>query len=156
MLHAQFGCRMKKQWIPSVVSVCLLIAVGVLWLRVHELERTVNSLRKQVPSAPLVIPIGTQKTEQSTKSERQNVFRLIDGAKQTEGTTHVGVPWSIEEGMLMDGASRVRTNMQYVPQPPVFKEGPQELIYRAPIDIEGQQFHINEAPAEPATETGTL
>jgi hypothetical protein len=146
---------MKKQWIPSVAAVCLFVAVGVLWLRVRELERSVESLKTQSPSAPQVISIGTQESQQPTNSERQNVFRLIDAAKQDNGTTDVGVPWSIEEGMLIDEADRARMNMQHVPQQPVFKNGAKKLIDRTPPNIEGHQFRINNSPAESALDSGT-
>jgi hypothetical protein len=81
----------------------LLVLVGVLWWRVRELEKTVNSLRIQPVLNSSVVWQNEQKSKD--KTENNNVFKLLDSTPVDQGKSKVGVPWDVERAMIPSGSS---------------------------------------------------
>ncbi len=112
---------MKKQWFAVAFCSVLLVLVGLLWWRVRELEKTVNSLRIQ----PVANSTVVWQNEEHSKNdaEKKHVFKLIDSAPVDPGKSKVGVPWNVERAMMNDAdqnASPAREgewqwNMQITP-----------------------------------------
>jgi hypothetical protein len=92
---------MKKQWFTAVFCGVLLVLVGILWWRVRELEKSVNSLRVQPASNSTVVWQNEQKSKND--SEKKQVFKLIDSTPVDPGKSKVGVPWTVERAMIPDG-----------------------------------------------------
>lgn len=95
---------MKKQWAIAAVGFCLLVAVALLWLRVRELERSVDVLTRQVQSKPGVIAVRANEPEQPDDNGEKKIFKLIDSAPSNDEASEIGVPWSVEHGMMIDAA----------------------------------------------------
>ena len=97
---------MKKQLFAAAFCGVLLFIVGLLWLRIRELERTVNSLRIQ-PAANSTI---VWQNEQRSKNDapKKQVFKLIDSPEPVDpGSSNIGVPWNVERAMMRDGQQNV-------------------------------------------------
>jgi len=90
---------MKKQLFAAAFCGVLLFVVGLLWWRVRELEKIVNSLRYQPVANSTVV---WQKEQQSKNdSPKKQVFKLIDSPETVDpGKTKVGVPWNVERAMM--------------------------------------------------------
>ena len=111
---------MKKQLFLAAFCVVLLLMVGLLWWRVRELERTVNSLRIEPAANSTIV---WQKEQQSKKdAPKKQVFKLIDSpAPVYPGKSNIGVPWNVERAM-MGGAHQngeLRRTEQWQPTEPV-------------------------------------
>jgi hypothetical protein len=101
---------MKKRWFVTAFGVGLLFLVGLLWWRVRELERIVDSLKKQQASNSTVV---WQNEQQSNKNaEKKQVFKLIDSPHVDPGRSKVGVPWDVERAM-MGGADHSEFESQW-------------------------------------------
>jgi hypothetical protein len=93
---------MKRQLFVVAFCGVLLFMVGLLWWRVRELERTVNSLRIQ----PVTNSTVLWQKEQQPKSDapKKQVFKLIDSPEPVHpDKSEVGVPWNVERAMMGDG-----------------------------------------------------
>jgi len=92
----------KNQLFAAAFCGVLLFMVGLLWWRVRELEKIVNSLRFQ-PVANSTV--GWQNEEQSKNdSPKKQVFKLIDSPEPADpDKTKVGVPWNVERAMMGEG-----------------------------------------------------
>lgn len=103
---------MKKQLPLALVAVLFVVTLGLLWSRIHTLENEVKSLREQVKSDAVIMPLrnaeaihahqaevnDTQKEEGVTRP-----FKLLTPARQNDHTdraTNVGVPWEVERAMI--------------------------------------------------------
>jgi hypothetical protein len=91
---------MKKQLFAAAFFGLLLFLIGLLWWRVRELERTVNSLRIQPASNSTVGWQNEQKP--NNDAEKKQVFKLIDSPPIDPGKSKVGVPWGVERAMMGD------------------------------------------------------
>src|SRR5215212_5044091 len=92
---------MKNQLFVAAFCGVLLFIVGLLWWRVRELEKIVNSLRYQ----PVANSAVVWQNEQQPKNDasKKQVFKLIDSSETVDpGKTKVGVPWSVERAMMGD------------------------------------------------------
>ncbi len=94
---------MKKQWVASAAFIALLLGVGLLWLRVRNLESIVNSLQQP---HPLNSTIKWNKQPPNTTEEEDHVFKLLDYSTDNPGTTKVGVPWNVEKAMQIRPTSQ--------------------------------------------------
>jgi hypothetical protein len=94
---------MKKQLFVAAFCGVLLFMVGLLWWRVLELEKIVDSLRQQRASNSTVVWQNEQHLKKDT--EKKNVFKLIDSPPVDPDKSNIGVPWSVERAM-MGGAER--------------------------------------------------
>ena len=91
---------MKKQLFAVAFFGLMLFLIGLLWWRVRELERTVNSLRIQPASNSTVVWQNERKPNNG--AEKKHVFKLIDSPPVDSGKSKVGVPWGVERAMLHD------------------------------------------------------
>jgi hypothetical protein len=89
---------MKKQLVVATFCGVLLFMVGLLWWRVRELEKTVNSLRIQPAANSTVVWQNEQQPKDN--SEKKQVFKLIDSPPVDAGKSKVGVPWDVERAMM--------------------------------------------------------
>ncbi|MCI0334462.1 MAG: hypothetical protein L0228_14685 [Planctomycetes bacterium] len=87
-----------------LLGVAMMVAIALLWLRVRELETSVDSLTRQLQSRPGAFVNGPANFVPQQTEEKKKVFQLIDGAHPDNGETEVGVPWSVERGMMIDAA----------------------------------------------------
>jgi hypothetical protein len=120
---------MNKKSINAFFSVAMLVAIGLLWWRVSALDATIDKLSQQLNSKPSVIS-ASQPSPVPNVDKRQ-IFKLIDSAKSDEGTSHVGVPWSVERAMI-DGA-REKAPPQTIREESIHIE----VSPTTPIKIEG-------------------
>jgi hypothetical protein len=96
---------MKKQLTVTTLVVALIVAIGLLWLRIRSLENTVAGLEKQFSAKFGVVSVQLKQPDQKDQVDKQQVFKLIDSAKQETGTSNVRVPWSVERAMIPSGNS---------------------------------------------------
>jgi hypothetical protein len=89
---------MKKQLFTVAFCSVLLFLVGLMWWRVRELEKTVESLRQQHSSNSTVAWQNEQQSSNNT--EKKQVFKLIDSPPVDPGRSKVGVPWDVERAMM--------------------------------------------------------
>jgi hypothetical protein len=126
---------MKERPFLAVVLVVLILAVGVLWMRVESLKTKVQALQGQVPT---VISVGEGRQNGPANGNKQ-YFRLIESAQPDPHQSDVGVPWDVERAMMGDGAGGLRSR----PEPPV---------YQAPESIHIQpNLNFDVVPKEPGT-----
>jgi hypothetical protein len=127
---------MKKQWVVGLLGAAMSIAVVMLWLRVRNLENTVDSLTRQLQAKPGVITVRSSELEQSKEADGKHVFKLIDAAPPKDGATEVGVPWSVEHGMMLDAAEHAE------PRPEAPKDEWRNEIYDngPPVELREQLF----------------
>ncbi len=99
---------MRIRVVASIFGVFVTIAVVALAIRVRQLEQTVESLTQQRQSSPHVIympAIGPATTEHP---KERKIFKLLDSAGSNESTTAVGVPWSVEQAIMIDTTKPTR------------------------------------------------
>jgi len=121
---------MKKQLFAVASCGALLLLVGLLWWRVRELERIVDSLKKQQASNSTVVWHNEQQSNKST--EKKQVFKLIDSPPVDTGRSKVGVPWDVERAMIGGADHRMaptsegpsQWNVQVSPDPVVLPDQP--------------------------------
>jgi hypothetical protein len=90
---------MKKQLFAAAFCCVLLFMVGLLWWRVRELEKTVNSLRIQ-PAANSTV-VWQNRPQSKNNSPKKQVFKLIDSPEPVDpGSSNIGVPWTVERAMI--------------------------------------------------------
>ncbi|HEX2475936.1 MAG TPA: hypothetical protein VHK01_14395 [Lacipirellulaceae bacterium] len=131
---------MSKHNVAVVIGLCMTVAIGLLWRRVEQLENRVASLKQQLNARPKVVTAVAPALPELRKAEGESVFKLLNTAKPNnldDGETDVGVPWSIERGMLLDGIER---NSRPENSRPLIDERPMDGPPNRPIDL------LNEAP----------
>lgn len=89
---------MKKQAIIALVGIVMIVAIGMLWLRVRSLEATVDALNQRLQTNRNVVTVGEAKSDEN--AEGKPIFKLIESAKHNDKTTNVGVPWDVERAMM--------------------------------------------------------
>jgi hypothetical protein len=100
---------MRKQLFTVAFCGVLLFLVGLLWWRVQELEKVVDSLKEQRASNSTVV---WQNDKLKTDTGKKSVFKLIDSTPATDPQkSKVGVPWDVERAMV-GRADRSREPMQ--------------------------------------------
>jgi hypothetical protein len=89
----------------KVIGVAVgVFVVAALWWRVRQLERSVDSLTRQLQARPEAVTVGGAKQQHRLNEKDENYFQLIEAVRREGGTTEVGVPWSVEHGMMLDAA----------------------------------------------------
>jgi hypothetical protein len=134
--------------IVAIVAVVLGLATTVLWLRVRELEKSVDIMAQQLPVQPQAIPAVSAQPPQQQAAEKQRIFKLIE-SPPTNGSTEVGVPWSVERGMMIDAAQRARPIPQVENGPPEYKSEGAPLFDASP-DV----WELEQPPTESASDDG--
>jgi hypothetical protein len=123
---------MTKQSVAIMIGICMSVAIGLLWRRVEQLENRVASLTRQLNARPTVVTAVDPKLWQA---EGKPTFKLLKTAAPSnldDGETDVGVPWSIERGMLLDGLER---NSRPENRRPLIDERPIDSPPSTPIDL---------------------
>lgn len=137
---------MSKHLSVALAGIALASAVIVLWLRVRELERSVDALNEQVQSKPRLLSMEAGRTESKKNVEKRPIFKLIDSANTDEGASDVGVPWSVEHGMMIDAA-------EHATPPSKVETESTMMIESSPSIIEElQQPQIEQPPTSPSSE----
>lgn len=85
-----------------IVFGCLL-AVVVLSVQIWRLERKVGSLAKKLESIPQVVMIPAAAAQAAEPPQKRRIFRLLE-SDGTLGATEIGVPWTVEHAMLIEGS----------------------------------------------------
>jgi hypothetical protein len=117
---------MNKHYVAVVIGTCMTVAIGLLWLRVEQLENKVASLTQQLNARPKVVTAVAPIQPELRRADGESVFKLLKTATPhslDDGETDVGVPWSIERGMLLDGIER---NARPENSRPIIDEAPME------------------------------
>jgi hypothetical protein len=91
---------MKKQWLATVFGIGSILLVGLLWLRVRELEKTVSGLEKQLQTKFGVVSVRLNEADQEHQADKQQVFKLIGSPDVDPEKSKVGVPWDVERAMM--------------------------------------------------------
>jgi len=111
----------------------MLVAIGLLWLRVEQLENKIASLTQQLNARPKVVTAAASELSQARKAEGESVFKLLKTAGPNsldDGETDIGVPWSIEHGMLLDGIER---NARPENSRPIIDQAPTDSPQTTPL-----------------------
>src|SRR4051812_15169487 len=91
---------MKKQWPATVFCIGLILLVGLLWLRVRELENAVAGLENQLQTKFGVVSVRLNEADQEHQADKQQVFKLIGSPDVDPEKSKVGVPWDVERAMM--------------------------------------------------------
>jgi hypothetical protein len=87
-----------------VIVIGCLLAVVVLAVQVWRLERQVGALSQQLESAPRAVMIPTAGPQLAEPPQKRKIFRLLESDGTHGGVTEIGVPWTVEHAMLIEGA----------------------------------------------------
>jgi hypothetical protein len=137
MLHAKARRGMNKRSITVILGIAVMLLTAMLWWRVRTLEKSVDSLTRQLQSKPGAFPVGITYPSLPQNEDRKSIFKLIDSAPVDDSKTKVGVPWNVERGMLLDGAQRNAPAENR--RPTIIYEPPQSLpgfIDSVPIEAQ--------------------
>jgi len=138
---------MKK--VLAIGAVSLALATTVLWLRIRELEKSVDTLTRQLQAQPKAIPAVSSQPAPQPAEEKQRNFKLIE-SPSTNGETEIGVPWSVERGTIIDAAERM------VPMPHVETHPPDYKIEGAPpFDLPSNEWRLEKPPTGSTSDGGT-
>lgn len=96
--------KTRDRWIV-IGSMCVALALAV---QVWRLERKVDALSDQLRSQPRAIALPAAQPNTTREPHKPPIFRLIDSDAPPEGHTKIGVPWSVERAMLIEGAKGQR------------------------------------------------
>jgi hypothetical protein len=97
---------MWKQRVLGVVCLGLLVAVAWLWLRVRELETTVDEMARR-PAAPAREALKSESPEPFRMPQSQINYRVIEAKfNSPEGTSRLLFPPEVERAMLGEGHQR--------------------------------------------------
>jgi hypothetical protein len=86
-------------------------------------------------SKPAVASVHITKLEQTKGEDGKKLFKLIDSAP-TKDESKVGVPWSVERGMMLDAAEHAQPRPES-PQPETWDDG---YEIGPPVDLREQLF----------------
>ena len=92
---------MAKNSIVALVSAGMLVAIAALWLRVRDLEQSVESLTLQLQSRDKVRTIPVQGPVPRDEGNKTQIFRLIDLHEYTEPETGPFHP-DVDRAMMIE------------------------------------------------------
>ncbi len=101
---------MKKQLFAAAFCGVLLFMNGLLWWRVRELDKIVDSLRQQRASNSTVVLASEQHSNDD--KEKKQVFKLIDSPPVDPNRSNIGVPWDVERAMMGGSKGELRRDEQ--------------------------------------------
>jgi hypothetical protein len=132
---------MNQRFILSAVYIGLAITTFLLWMRVQALSDKVDSLTQQLKSQPKAIVFPVEQARRPDKdAQEQGVFRLIE-TKTENGTTEVGVPWSVERAMIGEGRQRsLRDAPLHESESPVIESKPSASEIRGSMPPRFQEW----------------
>lgn len=96
----------RKSIAVCIAGAGMLLAIVALWWRVHELGRSVDALTHQFETKPQIISAIAEEPVPTDRGDRPNYFKLIEVTAGDDGTSEIGVPWSVERAMMGDAAGR--------------------------------------------------
>jgi hypothetical protein len=91
-----------------IAGVGMLLAIAALAWQVQRLQRTVDELAQELRARPQVISAAAEEPVPLEQDHRPHYFKLIEATSANDGTTPVGIPWSVERAMMGDAAGRRR------------------------------------------------
>jgi hypothetical protein len=143
---------MSQRFVLSAVCIGLAITTFLLWMRVQALSDKVDSLTQQLKSQPKAVVLPVEQARSSEKDpERQGVFRLIE-TKTENGTTEVGVPWSVERAMIGEAQqNNLRSAPLHESEPVIIELKPTAPEIRGSVPS-GFQEWLNSSKLPPSAE----